>query len=402
MSPALLALCLSAGLASLGTSIANVGLPTLAREWDASFLAVRWVVLSYLLSLTALAVFAGRLGDRFGHRRLLLAGIALFALGSLACAAAPTLGWLLAARVAQGAGAAAMSALALALAPRSLPPGKTGTAMGWLGSTSAIGTAAGPALGGALIDGFGWRAMFALLFALGSLALLAGRAALSVEAEARGPRERKPFAFDARVTAGLAANVLVSTVVMSTLVVGPFHLAGALALGAAGIGAVMTAGPLVAALVGPLAGRWVDRAGHERLALGALGLMAVGAALLAAFAASSHLASYVLPLVVLTAAYALFQSANNTGVMTAASSADRGTVSGALNLSRNAGLIAGAWIMANVFDFGATGGVAAGTRATFALASVLALIAMAAIGLSTRFSRQARPSSRSRAIRARA
>ena len=91
---ALAALALSMLLAALGTSIANVALPTLAQEFAASFQAVQWVVLAYLLAVTVLIVSVGRLGDLLGRRQLLLAGIVLFTLASIGCGGAPTLGWL--------------------------------------------------------------------------------------------------------------------------------------------------------------------------------------------------------------------------------------------------------------------------------------------------------------------
>src|SRR5690349_17502668 len=88
---ALSGLSLSMLLSSLGTSIANVGLPTLAEAFSASFQAVQWVVLAYLLSITALIVSVGRLGDLMGRRRLLLIGIAVFTVASILCALAPNL-----------------------------------------------------------------------------------------------------------------------------------------------------------------------------------------------------------------------------------------------------------------------------------------------------------------------
>src|SRR5688572_26774154 len=112
---ALAGLSLAILIASLGTSIANVALPTLAQSFGASFQAAQWVVLAYLLASTTLIVGVGRLGDLTGRRRLLLAGIALFTAASALCGAAPTLGALIAARAAQGLGAAIMLALAMAL-----------------------------------------------------------------------------------------------------------------------------------------------------------------------------------------------------------------------------------------------------------------------------------------------
>src|SRR5215468_9444228 len=111
---ALTTLSLSMLLSALGTSIANVALPTLAQAFAAPFQQVQWVVLAYLLAVTTLVVGAGRLGDILGRRRLLLAGFALFTTASVLCGAATTLGLLIAARAAQGVGAAIMMALTMA------------------------------------------------------------------------------------------------------------------------------------------------------------------------------------------------------------------------------------------------------------------------------------------------
>ena len=157
-------------LAALGTSMANVGLPTLAQALHASFQQVQWVTLAYLLTLTALSVSAGRLGDLLGRRTLLLGGIAVFTLASALCAVAPSLGWLIAARALQGLGAASMMALTLASVGELAGASETGRAMGLLGSLSAVGSALGPLLGGSLIAGFGWPAMFWLTVPLGALA----------------------------------------------------------------------------------------------------------------------------------------------------------------------------------------------------------------------------------------
>src|SRR5215203_6345663 len=162
-------LSLSMLLSSLSTSIANVGLPTLAQAFTASFQEVQWVVLAYLLAITTLIVSVGRLGDITGRRRLLLAGIFLFTVASVLCGFAPTLWLLIAARAAQGLGAAVMMALTLAFVGEMVPKAKTGSAMGLLGTMSAIGTALGPSLGGILIAGFGWRAIFLVNVPLGIL-----------------------------------------------------------------------------------------------------------------------------------------------------------------------------------------------------------------------------------------
>jgi MFS family permease len=385
-----LALCVL--LSSLGTSSANVALPTLARAFDASFQQVQWVVIAYLLAMTALIVVVGRLGDLLGRRRLLIAGLVVFTFASVLCALAPTLSLLVAARAAQGFGAAAMMALAMALVGDAIPKAKTGSAMGLLGTMSAIGTALGPSLAGALISAFGWRTIFFVNLPLGLAAFaLARRSLPDVQGEGRAatPWIRVAILRERAISTAFALSALVTAVVMATLVVGPFYLSGALGLGAAQVGAVMSVGPMVAALAGVPSGRLVDRLGPQAMTLGGLAAMALGCAALAAIPAAFGVWGYVAPLALITAAYALFQAANNTAVMMRIAQSERGVVSGLLNLSRNLGLIAGASAMATVFAL-ATGAsdvtaarpdqIATGMRITFALAAIL-LAASLALGL---------------------
>lgn len=347
---ALAALSLATLLSALGTSIANVGLPVLARHFDVGFGAIQWVVLAYLAASTAMVALAGRLGDRYGRRRLLLGGIALFTAASIGCGLAPSLGLLVAARAAQGIGAAAMMALAMPFVGATVPKDRAGSAMGLLGTMSAAGTALGPSVGGAMVAAFGWPALFFAGVPLGVLALAMAWAFLPPDGAV--PQARAGVAPDDRhalLLAGLAANALVTAVVMTTLVVGPFHLSGALGLDSARTGLVMSCGPLAAALAGVPAGRAVDRYGAGRVALSGLACMLAGCALLALLPTSAGIPGYALPLAICTTGYALFQAANNTAVMGAVAPGRRGAASGLLNLSRNLGLIAGASIMGALF-----------------------------------------------------
>ncbi len=477
----LASLSVSMLLSSLGTSIANVGLPTLAQAFNASFQQVQWVVLAYLLAITTLIVSVGRLGDLTGRRRLLLAGIALFTCASVVCGAAPTLGLLIAARAAQGLGAATMMALTMAFVGETVSKDKTGSAMGLLGTMSAVGTALGPSLGGILIAGLGWRALFWVNVPLGIVALLLayrylpadrqrtqpvsftagpthgvdlgfcqtralggqrpaqrrsvgaihrfdlmgtlllgaslaayalamtthsgdGRgnfgtlntalllvAALGValfvrtEARAASPLVQLAMFRNAGLSASLAMNALVSTVMMATLVVGPFYLARALGLAAATVGLVLAIGPVLSALSGVVAGRMVDRWGAHRMVSSGLGAMVVGAIALSVLPALSGLAGYIAAIAVLTPGYQLFQAANNTAVMVDVQPKERGVISGMLNLSRNLGLVTGASAMGAVFAFASQASdiatahpeaVANGMRITFAVAAVLVVAAL--------------------------
>lgn len=346
---ALVCLSLSMLLASLGTSIANVGLPALAHVFNASFHAVQWVVLAYLFAITAVIVNAGRLGDRLGRRRLLLSGLLLFAAACALCAVAPSLPWLIGARVLQGLGAAVMMAMTLAMVGETVSRERTGRVMGWLGTMSAVGTAMGPSVGGMLLSLWGWRALFLVGAPLGMLA--AALAFLYLPADRQAPAATSGDGFwrplkDPALRAGLAMSALVSAVIMSTFVVGPFYLSRGLGLDAAWMGLAMAVGPCVSALNGLPAGQLTDRLGSQRMTRAGLGVMGLGALLLAV---ASGLIAYLGSLILLTLGYSLFQAANNTAVMSDVEPARRGTVSGLLNLSRNLGLIFGAWALGAVF-----------------------------------------------------
>jgi MFS family permease len=151
------------------------------------------------------------------------------------------------------------------------------------------------------------------------------------------------------------------------------------------VGLVLSVGPLVAALTGVPAGRFVDRFGTHRMTLIGLSGMAAGAFLLALVPARFGIAGYLAPIVLITADYALFQTANNTAIMTDVHPDQRGVISGLLSLSRNLGLITGASVMGAVFAFASATtsimtaqpeAVAAGLRSTFAVAGVLITLAL--------------------------
>lgn len=434
---ALVSLSLSMLLSSLGTSIANVGLPTLATVFDASFQQVQWIVLAYLLAITTLIVSVGRLGDLIGRRRLLLSGIGLFTLASALCGLAPTLEMLIGARALQGLGAAIMMALTLAFVGETVSKEKTGSAMGLLGTLSAIGTAMGPSLGGVLIAAFGWQAIFLITVPLGLLTLLLahrylpvdrqtakravfdplgtlvlaltlGAYALAmtlgrghfgslnialllaacvgvgvfvwVEERVAAPLIRLAMFRDPQLSGSLVMSLLVTTVLMTTLVIGPFYLSQALGLNAIGVGLVMSVGPLVAALTSVPAGRLADRFGARRMTFAGLIAIAFGCFLLSVLPSSYGIGGYIAPMVVITLGYAVFQTANNTAVMANVQAEQRGVVSGLLNLSRNLGLITGASVLGAVFAM-ATATVDLSSAQPDVIASGMRLTFTVALGL---------------------
>ncbi|MEJ1968225.1 MAG: MFS transporter [Rhizomicrobium sp.] len=158
----LAATILASSLAFIDGSVVNVGLPAIGRSLHGDAADLQWVINAYLLPLSALLLLGGAAGDRFGHRRVLIAGVALFGVSSVLCAAAPSLPWLLAARALQGTGAAFLLPSSLAILGDAFSGEARGRAVGTWSAASSIGSAIGPVLGGWLIDRYGWREIFLL------------------------------------------------------------------------------------------------------------------------------------------------------------------------------------------------------------------------------------------------
>jgi EmrB/QacA subfamily drug resistance transporter len=169
---------LASSLAFIDGSVVNVGLPAIGHALGANGAGLTWVVNAYLLPLSALLLLGGAAGDRFGRRRMLLAGVALFALASLVCAGAPGLRWLVAGRVLQGASAALLMPNSLAILGTSFDGEERGRAIGIWASAGAAAGALGPLVGGELIDVVGWRMIFLVNLPVAALALYLGARSL--------------------------------------------------------------------------------------------------------------------------------------------------------------------------------------------------------------------------------
>ncbi|MBK0328135.1 MFS transporter [Rhodobacteraceae bacterium F11138] len=406
--PILMALAAASLTASLGISIASVLLPTLTRSFAVTVSHAQWVVLAYLVAVTVTIVSAGRLGDLFGHRRVMLTGLIVFAAASILGATAQDLGLLILGRALQGVGGAILITLSMSIARGMVPAGHLGAAMGLLGTTSAAGTALGPSLGGLVLAWGDWRMAFWLLagFAVltlvlvvlairpdrtrsqpsfrsldlpGTAVLIVALAAYSlgtsggasgvpvspvvlltgalsatalfvvIETRARAPLVPMTVFKDRMTAVGFAMNILVGTVMMATLVVGPFFLTFSLGLDEAVVGLVLAIGPVVAALCGMPAGRLTDRFGARRVMFAGLAQTVFGLLCLALLPRCFGVGGYIAALVLLTPAFQMFLAANNTAVMSGASREQRGRLSGLLGLSRNLGLMTGASAMSTLF-----------------------------------------------------
>lgn len=169
---ALWALCVGFFMILVDSTIVSVAMPDIMESLDADINAVVWVTSAYLLAYVVPLLITGRLGDKFGPKRVYMVGLVVFTLSSLWCGLTTSVGALILARVVQGLGAAAMTPQTMAVITRVFPPDRRGPAMGLWGAVAGIATLVGPILGGLLVDGFGWEWIFFVNVPVGLIALV--------------------------------------------------------------------------------------------------------------------------------------------------------------------------------------------------------------------------------------
>lgn len=395
-------------MSALDGSVVNTLLPVLARELGTDIAGIEWVTTIYLLVISGLLLSVGRAGDLFGHKRLYLAGFVVFLLGSALCGLAGSARALIAMRAVQALGAAMLMATSPAILTRSFPASQRGRALGAQGTFTYLGLTVGPSLGGWLAGSFGWRTVFYINIPVGLVAIALAHRTIADDRVARH-EERFDFVGASLFTAGLvslmialnqghawgwsapatvalltaAALLLVGFVrveqrrpspmldlslfrsrvfsaatlsallnyacVYAVLFVLPFLLIQGRGLDVQHAGIVLTAQPIVMAVVAPFSGTLSDRIGSRVPATLGMLLLAAGLVALGLLAPHGSIGAIAAALALVGLGVGIFVSPNNSALMGAAPRHRQGIAAGVLATARNVGMVLGVGFAGAVF-----------------------------------------------------
>ncbi|OWQ85719.1 MFS transporter [Roseateles aquatilis] len=390
-------------LVVLDGAIANVALPNIAQRLNASPSDAVWVVTAYQLVVVMFLLPASALGERLGYRRVFMSGVALFTAASALCAMAPSLPWLVAGRCLQGLGSAAVMPLGLALLRFTYPKRMLGQAIAYNALAVAGASAAGPAVGAAILSVASWPWLFAVNLPVGLLVLLAARGL------PRTPGTRRPLdGWSVALNAGMFATfvlggdrvlshpveggaLLITAVVclvllvrrelpraaplipldllrspsfrmsviasvccftgqMASYVALPFYMHHVLGLSVLETGLLMTPWPLAVMFAAPMAGRLADRVSTARLCAAGAACMAAGLALCAAWPVQADPRPLLVVFTALTGlGFGFFQTPNNRNMLLSAPKERSGAAGGAQAVARLTGQTMGSLLMGLLF-----------------------------------------------------
>ena len=406
----LLVSALSAFLGTLDSSIVNVSLPTLSRDFSVPIDIVAWVVLAYALAVTSTLLLVGRLAAKKGYRFVYMTGLILFTCGSLLCALAGTIWHLVGSRVLQGVGASFMMASGPALVTRAFPANERGKAIGLLGTVVGVGLMTGPPLGGFIVTTIGWHWIFLInipmgvfgfiyvsrllkiippddpvteinygnwiLQALGviglllflnrinspdwpqqtlyfvlavSLICLAGF--LWRETHTDHPLVGLSIFRYKQFSIALSAMTLSFTCTASWLVLIPFYLEDVIGLLPSQVGLVLMTIPICTALVAPISGRISDAIGYRLLTTLGLTTVFAGTIWISTLDQNASRLEVVIRLIVVGVGAGMFQSPNSSAMMSGVPRSVLGIASSLLGISRNLAITGGVAVSTAIFAY---------------------------------------------------
>jgi EmrB/QacA subfamily drug resistance transporter len=395
-------------MSALDGSVVNTTLPLINRSLGSNIAAIEWVVTIYLLVLSGLLLSFGRLGDMHGHKMVYISGFVIFILSSAMCGLSPSVTVLVVFRGIQALGAAMLQANSPAILTKSFPSEQRGQALGMQATMTYLGLTVGPSLGGWLADQFSWRAVFYINVPVGLLTLWLSKRFIPVDLEKKSSERFDilgAFVFIAGLVAllfglnqgqalgwtsgiilgslGMAIvfitlfifvelhtsnpmldlslflsrqfSIAVSSAILnyicvySILFLMPFYLIQGRDFNPAQAGLILTAMPIVMAIVAPLSGTLSDRIGTRIPAVLGMLVMGIGLLLLAGLDASTSNAGLVMKLAAVGFGIGTFISPNNSALMGAAPRRRQGIAAGMLATARNVGMVLGVGLAGAIF-----------------------------------------------------
>jgi EmrB/QacA subfamily drug resistance transporter len=395
-------------MSALDGSVVNTTLPLITRSLGSDIAAIEWVVTIYLLVLSGLLLSFGRFGDMRGHKMVYIFGFVIFIFSSAICGLAPSVLILVIFRGIQAIGAAMIQANSPAILTKTFPSEQRGQALGMQATMTYLGLTVGPSLGGWLADQFTWRAVFyinvpiglltlwlswryipqdsekksresfdlvgalifitglvSLLFGLnqghaigwtsglilGSLGLAAVLISVFIWIELRVPNPMLDLSlFTSRqFSAAVSSAILNYICVYSIIFLMPFYLIQGRNLSPTHAGLILTAMPIVMAIVAPLSGTLSDRIGTRPPAVLGMCLMAIGLVLLASLGSETSTLGLISRLAAVGLGIGTFISPNNSALMGAAPRPRQGIAAGMLATARNVGMVLGVGLAGAIF-----------------------------------------------------
>ena len=396
-------------MCTLDASIVNIALPIISNELKADISSVQWVVTSYLLTISVLLLIWGKISDIYGRKRIYAFGFIVFTVGSVLCGLSGSLSMLVFSRVLQAVGASAMMALSQAIVTSTFPPAERGRALGITGTIVAIGSLAGPSLGGVLVHAAGWQYIFYINIPIGILGtiftlmtfprddkkpetvnfdykgsilyifsitvlfmalllwqersipdnvlipmLIASTSGIFLfiryEGRATDPLIHLELFKNKVFTMGVACAYLSFISIFATQMFIPFYLLLVLKLDTLTAGLLISFYPIVTALVAPFSGWLSDKISYRLLTVAGLSINVIVLVTMTTFGSETSYAKIAVLMAALGVGVGLFQSPNNSSVMGSVPRERLGIAGGINALFRNLGMVSGITLSVMLFS----------------------------------------------------
>ena len=396
-------------MATLDGGIVNVAMPTISSQLHSDLSIIQWVVTVYLLTISSLLPVFGRIADLFGRKRIFSTGFLIFTLGSALCGLATNIWFLVGMRVFQAVGASMLMSNSAAIVAANFGPQERGRALGLTGTVVGLGNLAGPAIGGILIGLASWRLVFYINVPIGIIGYLAAQTILPSDGGHSG-QESFDFSGALLFTAGMISLLFAvnngqdwgwtSTPIIAGLIMGvvllssffwvetkvndpmidlslyknrpflignlsgllcfvamfantmlmPFYLQSILNYNPTQVGLVLTAFPLITAIIAPISGSLSDKYGPVALTTGGLVTIGLGLFYLMTVTATSSVWKIIPGPLLMGLGSGLFQSPNNSSVISSVPRAKLGIAGGLNALVRNVGMVMGISFSVTLFE----------------------------------------------------